>query len=77
MQKLARIKSVSKNVRKKKMSNARIQQIVTLLYVYEKIVTSTGVHDKAVERLRKFEERMIRNDFEFLNLVIENWYLNK
>jgi len=89
LQKLARIKSVSKNVREKKMSNARIQQIVTLLYVYEKIVTSTGVQYKAVERLRKFEERMIRNieyykdndmirtNFEFLNLVIDNWYPNK
>ncbi len=71
------------------MSNARIQQIITLLYVYEEIVTSTGVQDKAVERLRKFEERMIRNleyykyndmirtNFEFLKLVIDNWYLNK
>ena len=70
------------------MSNARVQQIVTLLYVYEKIVTSKGVQEKAVERLRKFEERMMRNieyyqdndmirtNFEFLKLVIDNWHLN-
>ena len=88
LHKLARIKSVSKNVREKKMSNARVQQIVTLLYVYEKIVTSKGVQEKAVERLRKFEERMMRNieyyqdndmirtNFEFLKLVIDNWHLN-
>ena len=48
-----------------------------------------SLQDKAVERLRKFEERMIRNleyykyndmirtNFEFLKLVIDNWYLNK
>ncbi|SCP98556.1 hypothetical protein SAMN05421730_102234 [Anaerobium acetethylicum] len=49
--------------------------------VYEKIVTSKGVQDKAVERLTKFKERMIRNidyyqdndmirtNFEFLKLL--------
>lgn len=43
MKSLSLIKSISKNTRKSKMSNARIQQIVTLLYVHRNIVTSAGV----------------------------------
>ncbi len=88
LHKLARIKDISKNTRDKKMSNSRIQQIVTLLYVYEEIVSSKGIRSKAIERLKTFENRMIENivyytkneiiytNFEFLKLVIDNWYLN-
>jgi hypothetical protein len=43
------------------MSNSRINQIVTLLYAHKKIVTSTGVHDKAINNLSKLKNRMMRN----------------
>lgn len=84
--KLAKVQGISKNIRERKMSNARIQQIVTLLYTYDEIVTSKGVHDKAIKKLGAFEDRMMRNisyyksndkvrtSFEFLKLVIDNWY---
>ena len=57
--------------------------------MWESCIGKGSLQDKAVERLRKFEERMIRNleyykyndmirtNFEFLKLVIDNWYLNK
>lgn len=88
IQELSKGKIASKNIRDKRMSNARVQQIVTLLYVYKKIVTSKGVQEKAINRLKMFEERMMRNinfyqendmirsNFEFLKLVIDNWYVN-
>lgn len=86
---LSKIKGLSKDVRDKKMSNARVQQIVTLLYVYKRIVTSKGVQEKAVKRLEEFKVRMLRNahyyedndiirsNFEFLTKVIDNWYLKR
>lgn len=89
LHKLAKITTVSRNVREKKLSNARVQQVVTLLYLYKEIVTSKGVQEKAIKRLQVFEERMMRNveyyqdndkvhtNFEFLKLVIDNWYLNE
>ena len=43
-QELSSIPTLSPTTRKRKMSNAHIQQIVTLLYFHKKIVTSTGVH---------------------------------
>lgn len=83
---LGTIKEISKGVRDKKMSNARIQQIVTLLYAYDKIVTSSGVISKAKTQLIQYQKRMmrhidyykendtIRTNFEFLKIVIDKWY---
>ena len=68
------------------MSNGRIQQIVTLLYMYKNLVLSEGVRNKATKELHTFCERLKRNNhyyinndlirttFEFLNIVIDNWY---
>ena len=68
------------------MSNARVQQIVTLLYTHNQIVTSNGVHKEARGLLQKFSERMIKNihyyegndlimaNLCFLKMVIDNWY---
>ena len=79
-------KGISKAVRAKRMSNARIQQIITLLYTHNQIVTSDGVNIKAKILLQKFSERMLRNicyyktndlitaNFNFLKMVIDNWY---
>ncbi len=87
MKSLSLIKSISKNTRKSKMSNARIQQIVTLLYVHRNIVTSAGVLNKGKDKLSDLIERMekhadyyqrhdmIRSAFDFLKRIIEAWYL--
>ena len=68
------------------MSNSRMQQIITLLYTYNKIVTRDGVKCKAKKILKELQERMIKNsiyydkndmimaNFKFLSIVIDNWY---
>ena len=68
------------------MSNARMQQIVTLLYTHNQIVTSVGVHDTARKMLQEFSRRMYKNidyyktndlitaNFYFLKTVIDSWY---
>ena len=83
---LMKISSISKETRVRKMSNAHIQQIVTLLYVHKEIVTSQGVHEHESEALKKVIERMYKNidyyaendtittTFKFLKLVVDNWF---
>lgn len=70
------------------LSNIRIQQIVTLLYLNKKIVTSTGVFNHQIESLQKLKSRMnlhidyyskntlIQANFNFLNKIIDKWYNN-
>ena len=89
MKSLSAIKGISKNTRKSKMSNARIQQIVTLLYVHRNIVTSAGVLNKGKAKLKDLTDRMdkhadyyqghdmIRSAFGFLKKIIEAWYLTE
>ncbi|WP_027422620.1 hypothetical protein [Lachnobacterium bovis] len=67
------------------MTNARLQQIVTLLYVHEKLVTSNGIKNKECDKLLELKERinresnyydsndLIATSFNFLSKVIENW----
>ena len=83
---LSNIKSVSKTTRIKKMSNGRIQQVVTLLYMHKKLIPSEGVKKNAAKRLHIFSDRIKRNNayyinndliktnFDFLNVIIDNWY---
>lgn len=83
---LGKIESVSKITRDKKMSNARLQQIVTLLYMHKQLVTSEGVRNKAKDKINGFITRMnknknyylsnalIRTSFEFLEKVIDMWF---
>ena len=79
---------ISKATRKSKMHNARIQQIVTLLYTHKKLVGSDGVHEHRSKDLHALiSERMFRhkcyylnNDtilttFNFLRDVVDNWFL--
>lgn len=85
-QELGAIQGITKTIRRRKMSNARIQQIVTLLYTHKKIVTSEGVHDYQCKALHEVVDRMfhhieyyehndtIKTTFEFVKLVIDNWF---
>lgn len=86
MNELAKIPELSKSMRRKRMSNARIQQIVTLLYVHNQIVTSAQVHYKTQHLLHDLKKRMLKNidyytsnnlvesNFIFLKTVIDNWF---
>lgn len=72
----------------KKMSNARMQQIVTLLYLNKKITTSEGVLKYQKEMLQELKNRIERNiqyysnntliksNLNFLNRIIDTWYNN-
>jgi len=77
---------ISKETRNKRMSNSRIQQIVTLLYLNKKITTSDGVLKHQTEKLQDLKSRiehhidyysknnLIQANFNFLNKIIDNWY---
>ena len=81
-----RINKMSKNLRRNRMSNARIQQIVTLLFTYNDMVKSDGIRQFQGVELRKFIERvdknldyyetnaMIKSTFYFLKLVVDSWF---
>lgn len=83
---LGAIDEISKHGRKKRMSNAGLQQIVTLLYAHKIIVTSPGVRENRAKELRVFAQRLLRNvdsykgnemvaqSFVFLSKVIDNWF---
>ncbi len=83
---LMNIKGMNKNFRKNRMSNVRIQQIVTLLYVHKNIVSSDGVHKNEAKGLQDVIKRafrnidyyknnsMIKGTFDFLKLVVDSWY---
>lgn len=85
-QALSSIPSLSSTTRKRKMSNAHIQQLVTLLYFHKKIVTSHGVHEAQSKALHILIDRMLKNihyydtneniktSFEFLKIIIDNWF---
>lgn len=77
---------VSAQVRKNRLKNDRIRQIVSLLYVYKHIVTSKGMTTKASGLLHKLIVRakkhfeyynsndMIRSNFLFLEIIISKWF---
>ena len=83
---LMKIKGLNANFRKNRMSNARIQQIVTLLYTHRSMVRSDGIIQSEAEALHKIIERMGKNakyykennmissTFNFLKIVVYNWY---
>ena len=80
------ITEMNTNFRKNRMSNARIQQIITLLYMHKKMVTSEGIRKIESENLQKVVKRMMRNyeyyqenpnikgTLDFLKLVVDNWF---
>lgn len=79
---------ISKKVRDNKLSNARIKQIITLLYLNKKIVTSKGVLEHQTKMLQELKDRieyhieyydaneLVQSNLNFLNKIIDNWYNN-
>lgn len=82
---VAGIPHIGSGQRKAKLSNDRIQQIVTALYVHT-LLASPGVIKHRAETLASFVDRMNRNinyyagnlqiktTFEFLGKVIKAWF---
>ena len=80
---------MSKNFRKNRMSNARIQQVVTLFYVHKNMITSDGIHfsegkrlhaviDRAYKHIDYYKENeKIKNTFDFLKIVVDSWFPNE
>ena len=87
-QELMRISGMKSGFRRNRMSNARIQQIVTLLYMHKTVVESEGIHKAETEELHKVVNRffkhseyyenneMIKSTFAFLKKVIDTWFQN-
>lgn len=83
---LSKIPGITKGIRRRKTSNSRIQQIITLLYAHKRFVTSVGVHEHQCEVLHGVAGRMFRNisyydnndtistTFGFVKSVIDNWF---
>lgn len=84
--KLSKLPGITRNVRSTRMSNDRIRDLICILFMHNKIVTSSGVHNKAAQKLHAYEERMLKHfdyydtnslissSFDFLRLVIDNWF---
>lgn len=85
---LAHAKGISRSQYSKRMTNARMQQIVTLLYVHKEVIKSDGVHEKACNMLYGLKQRMnkninyydtnelIKKTIDFLGKIIDNWFSN-
>lgn len=83
---LIRIPYMNSNFRKNRMSNVRIQQIITLFYIHKKMVRSEGVALYESGELKKLMRRIDKNccyyktntlihgTFKFLGLVVDNWF---
>ena len=86
---LMQIDGMNSNFRKNRMSNARIQQIVTLFYMHKTIVSSEGLKSAETRELIKLKERMfkhidyyknnqmVKNSFDFLRKVIDSWFVSE
>lgn len=83
---LMSIQGMNSGFRRNRMSNARIQEIVTLLYTHKTMVKSRGIHESESEKLHKVVDRMFKNEqfykendvingsFDFLRLVVDSWF---
>lgn len=83
---LMAIEGMKTNFRKNRMSNARIQQVITLLYTHRTLVESEGIKRFESKELQKIMKRidtnydyyktnpMIQGTFDFLKLVVDNWF---
>lgn len=79
---------ISKKIRDNKLSNARMKQLVTLLYLNRKITTSKGVLKHQTELLQYLKNRierhinlydkneLVQSNLLFLIKIIDNWYSN-
>lgn len=80
------IPMVSKKFRASRMHNERIQQLTTLLYTYKVMADEKEICHLKQNALQNFIARLnknrryyssnelIRNSFDFVCLVIDNWY---
>lgn len=83
---LMSIPKMNSNFRRNRLSNARIQQIITLFYVHKTMVESDGILKCESEELQKVMKRvnkncdyystnsMIKGTFDFLKLVVDSWF---
>lgn len=72
---LMKIKGMNTNFRKNRMSNARIQQVVTLLYTHKDMVESEGIKRSESEDLKKIMERVNKNyDYYNTNPMIKGTF---
>lgn len=79
---------ISKKVRDNKLSNIRMKQLITLLYLNKNIITSKGVLKYQTETLHELKNRiehhidyyntneLVQTSLKFLNKIIDNWYTN-
>ena len=86
MNALAKIPTLSATSRRKKMTNDRIREIITLMYTHKELVSSEGVHNKTSVKLHEFVSRMNKNkdyykdnsliftSFDFIEKVIDFWF---
>lgn len=84
---LMNISGMNAKFRKNRMSNVRIQQIVTLFYMHKIMVESDGIRKHEGNELKKVLQRMdknynyydtnfmIRGTLDFLKLVIDSWFI--
>lgn len=84
-QALGSVPGIGSSQRKAKLSNERIQQIVTTFYLHRQLASS-GVLKHRAKSLERFSERMnqnldfytgnlqIKTGFEFLSKIIEAWF---
>ncbi len=83
---LMKIPKMNSNFRKNRMSNARIQQVVTLFYMHKTMVESDGIKHAEGEELHKVMKRidknydyfgtnpMVKGTFDFLKMVVDSWF---
>lgn len=83
---VSKIKSISKEIRTKRLRNPRINEIVTLLFVHKMIVNSTSISNRTKKQLYDFKERVnknidfyttngkVKNSLLFINQIIDNWF---
>lgn len=79
---------ISKKVRNNKLSNIRIKQLITLLYLNKNITTSKGIFKHQTEMLNELKNRiehhidyynsneLVQTSLNFLSKIIDNWYTN-
>lgn len=80
------LSDMNSNFRRNRMSNARIQQLVTLFYMHRTMVESDGIKKSESEEIQKVMKRidrnydyystnpMIKGTFDFLKMVVDNWF---
>lgn len=79
---------ISKKVRDNKLSNIRMKQLITLLYLNKNITTSEGILKHQTDMLHELKNRieyhidyyntnqLVQTSLKFLNKIIDNWYTN-